>query len=84
MAFKVESVYRKFFASEETKAKKKELEDLNRELFKLGVSTASLKTNNLSDENVAKLKQQAKLEKEIIELQQEGQTRSLEIMELSI
>ena len=74
MAFKVESVYRKFFASEETKAKKKELEDLNRELFKLGVSTASLKTNNLSDENVAKLKQQAKLEKEIIELQQEGQT----------
>ena len=74
MAFKVESVYRKFFASEETKAKKKELKDLNRELFKLGVSTASLKGNNLSDENVAKLKQQAKLEKEIIELQQEGQT----------
>ena len=74
MAFKVESVYRKFFASEETKAKKKELKELNIELFRLGVSTASLKGGNLSDENVAKLKQQAKLEKEIIELQQEGQT----------
>jgi len=67
MAFKVQSVYRKFFDSEETKKKKKELKELNTELYRLGASEASRGKGNTELE--AKLDRRIQLEKELAELE---------------
>jgi hypothetical protein len=67
MAFKVQSVYRKFFDSEETKKKKKELKELNTELHRLGAGEMSRGKGNTELE--AKLDRRIQLEKELSELQ---------------
>jgi hypothetical protein len=71
MAFKVQSVYRKFFDSEETKKKKKELKDLNMELHRLGAGEMSRGKGNKELED--KLDRRIQLEKELTELQAGGQ-----------